>query len=246
MFQSTVNVLQGFGKPGQVLTEGPSRAEPLIANSYLALGGNNNGVGLAYTKNAATGQAIVGGCPSQGASVTGSIAGTVLTVTAVGSGALSVGMAISGASVTAGTVITKVLTQSGAAGGAGTYQVSVASTASSTTITGTGKFVFAGILIHSNRYKLSGTTAGGLAPQFYIFDNEDGEFMTMGDVCIALASVGSIGDQLQYEAASGKISAVAPGGSASNGNTLIPNSTLYRYPVTVSGDLSVARLTTPA
>ena len=246
MFQSSVNVLQGFGKPGQVMLESPARVEPLIPNSYLSLGGNNNGVGLAYTKNAATGQAIVGGCPSVGASVTGSIAGTTLTVTAVGSGALTPGMAISGTNVTAGTVIVKALTYTGAAGGAGTYLVSAASTASSTAITGTGTFVFAGILAHSNRYKLSGTSAGGLSPQFYIFDGEDGEFMTMGDICIKLNSVGSVGYQLQYDSATGNISAVAPGGSASNGNTLIPNSTLYRYPVTVSGDLTVARLTTPA
>jgi hypothetical protein len=74
------------------------------------------------------------------ASVTGSITTTTLTVTAVGSGRLSPGMTISGSGVTAGTQITKQLTQdSGDAPGLrGTYQVTVSQTAGSTTITATG------------------------------------------------------------------------------------------------------------
>lgn len=74
------------------------------------------------------------------ASVTGSIATTTLTVTAVGSGRLSPGMTISGSGVTAGTVIVSQLTQSSgdAPGLRGTYQVSVSQTAGSTTITATG------------------------------------------------------------------------------------------------------------
>lgn len=74
------------------------------------------------------------------ASVTGSIATTTLTVTAVGSGRLSPGMTIAGSGVTAGTVITSQLTQSSgdAAGLRGTYAVSVSQTAGSTTITATG------------------------------------------------------------------------------------------------------------
>lgn len=74
------------------------------------------------------------------ASVTGSIATTTLTVTAVGSGRLSPGMTISGTGVTAGTQIVSQLTQTSgdAAGLRGTYQVSASQTASSTTITATG------------------------------------------------------------------------------------------------------------
>jgi hypothetical protein len=70
------------------------------------------------------------------ASVTGSIATTTLTVTAVGSGTLSVGQTLSGSGVTAGTKITAQLT--GTDGGIGTYTVSESQTASSTTITATG------------------------------------------------------------------------------------------------------------
>lgn len=74
------------------------------------------------------------------ASVTGSIATTTLTVTAVGSGRLSPGMTISGTGVTAGTQIVSQLTQTNndAAGLRGTYQVSVSQTAASTTVAATG------------------------------------------------------------------------------------------------------------
>lgn len=74
------------------------------------------------------------------ASVTGSIATTTLTVTAVGSGRLTPGMTISGSGVTAGTQITAQLTQTSgdAAGFRGTYTVTVSQTASSTTIAATG------------------------------------------------------------------------------------------------------------
>lgn len=70
-----------------------------------------------------------------GAVVTGSIAGTVLTVSAVTSGHLSVGDVISGSGVTAGTTITSLGTGTG---GTGTYNVSISQTASSTTITAVG------------------------------------------------------------------------------------------------------------
>lgn len=65
------------------------------------------------------------------ASVTGSISGTTLTVTAVSSGVLAVGQTISGSGVTAGTRITALGT---GAGGTGTYIVSASQTVASTTI----------------------------------------------------------------------------------------------------------------
>jgi hypothetical protein len=59
----------------------------------------------------------------------------VLTVTAVGSGALVVGDVLSGSGVTAGTFITSFGTGTG---GTGTYNVSASQTATSTTITAAG------------------------------------------------------------------------------------------------------------
>lgn len=66
--------------------------------------------------------------------VTGSIAATTLTVTAVASGTLAVGDTIGGTGVTAGTTITGLGTGTG---GAGTYTVSASQTVASTTITAT-------------------------------------------------------------------------------------------------------------
>jgi len=69
-------------------------------------------------------------------SVTGSIAGDVLTVTVVGSGTVVAGATISGTGIATGTMIVSQL--SGAAGGIGTYRVSIPEqTASSTTVSGT-------------------------------------------------------------------------------------------------------------
>ena len=68
-------------------------------------------------------------------SVTGSIQGNVLTVTAVGSGTLYAGTTLSGTGVTTNTEIVSQL--SGTTGGVGTYAVSIAEqSAASTTITG--------------------------------------------------------------------------------------------------------------
>lgn len=67
-----------------------------------------------------------------GASVTGSISGTTLTVSAVGNGIVLIGSTISGTGVTAGTTITAAGTGTG---GAGTYTVSVSQTVAATTIT---------------------------------------------------------------------------------------------------------------
>lgn len=69
---------------------------------------------------------------NDGASVTGSISGTTLTVTAVANGSLAVGQVITGTGVTAGTRITALGTGTG---GTGTYTVSASQTVASTAIT---------------------------------------------------------------------------------------------------------------
>ena len=68
-------------------------------------------------------------------SFTASIAGTTMTVTAVGSGTIAVGQLITGTGVTAGTTITALGTGTG---GTGTYTVSTTQTTASTTITVVG------------------------------------------------------------------------------------------------------------
>lgn len=66
-------------------------------------------------------------------SCTASITTTTMTVTAVGSGSIHVGQVITGANVTAGTIVTDFLTGTG---GTGTYTVSISQTAASATVTG--------------------------------------------------------------------------------------------------------------
>lgn len=61
-FQSVVNVKQAFGVPGEVLTDEPTRAQSLIVNSA----GKPNMIGSAFTKDASTGIASVGGAIGPG------------------------------------------------------------------------------------------------------------------------------------------------------------------------------------
>lgn len=75
------------------------------------------------------------GSPPAGAVVTGAIAATTLTVSGVSSGALAVGMPLSGANVTAGTYITALGTGTG---GTGTYTVTPSQTAASATVNAAG------------------------------------------------------------------------------------------------------------
>lgn len=94
--------------------------------------------------------------------VTGSISGTTLTVTAVTSGALRVGLALSGTGITAGTTITALGTGTG---GAGTYTVSASQTVSSTTITaGKASIDFTGIPSWARRITISVAGLSNVGP----------------------------------------------------------------------------------
>jgi hypothetical protein len=237
-FQTSVNTFQGFGVPGEVHTSAPSRAESLIVNSN----GLPNTYGYAAVKDATTNIAQMGNAIGQGAaSVTGSISGTTLTVTAVGSGTLQVGMTISGTGVTAGTKITAFGTGTG---GTGTYTVSASQTASSTTITGSGNpLVFAGLMANPKEATLWGTTSGTLAPTLVIPDQSQADFLTMGDIVVKVTTACNIGDYLAYNVSTGALSTYAPGASVPSGCLQVPNAVVYRYPITGSGGLTVARLT---
>ncbi len=70
--------------------------------------------------------------PIEPATCVGSISGSVLTVTGVSAGRLSIGAGLSGSGIAAGTVITGFISGTG---GVGTYSVSPSQTAASTTIT---------------------------------------------------------------------------------------------------------------
>lgn len=234
-FQSTVNVNLGFGVVGELIVDGPQRAEPLILDV------NGGYIGRAFTKSNSTNVASQGGTINQGAaSVTASISGTTMTVTVLGSGLLGVGQTISGSGVTAGTTITAILT---GAGGAGTYTVSASQTVSSTTITATGAAaVFAGILCNPKAQVLRGDGTNALNPSLLVSGYATGSFVTMGTIVVSLSGSCNIGDQVQYNAATGILSAVAPSASATTGNIIVPNAVVYRY-ANASAGLAAIRLT---
>lgn len=98
-------------------------------SSPISLSGATSFSNAAQIINKALGQT-----GPQDGSVTGSIASTTLTVTAVGSGKISVGDVLSGTGITTGTTVTALGTGTG---GTGTYTVDTSQTAASTTITAT-------------------------------------------------------------------------------------------------------------
>jgi hypothetical protein len=240
-FQTSINVLQGFGVPGEPFLVSPTRAESLIINSN---GAAPNTYGYAAFKNAATNVAQMGGIAGPGtASVTGAISGTTLTVSAVASGALQVGQTLSGSGVTAGTTITALGT---GVGGAGTYTVSASQTVSSETITASGgtNLVFAGLMVNPKEATLWGTTAGTLAPTLAIPDNAQADFSVMGDYVVSVNTACNGGDYIAYNPSTGALSTYAPTASAPAGTIQLPNAKVYRYAITNSGGgLTVARLT---
>ncbi|NBW08596.1 MAG: DUF3383 domain-containing protein [Caulobacteraceae bacterium] len=96
-------------------------------------------------------------------SVTGSISGQILTVTAVGGGSVQNGAILAGTGVTTRTQVQKQL--SGTANGVGTYQVSLSQSVASTTITGsygtmTVSAVASGALAVGQVLSGTGVTAG--------------------------------------------------------------------------------------
>lgn len=137
---------------------------------------------------------------ANGASVTGAISGTTLTVTAIGSGSLAVGQTLSGSGVTAGTKITALGT---GIGGVGTYTVDTSQTASSTTITatsaeasavtGSGGGTFGAITVSNDakpgNYLLKIIKAASGAGDFQVTD-PDGVVVGNGTVAVAFSGGG--------------------------------------------------------
>lgn len=124
-----------------------------------ALGTGLGGTGT-YTINvsqtAASATVTAANVPQAAFSVTGSITGTTLTVTAVGSGRLNVGDIITGTGVAANTVITAYGT---GVGGTGDYTVNNTQTVGSGTLTGNAHAIVPNAVV--SRYTANST--GGVA-----------------------------------------------------------------------------------
>lgn len=173
--------------------------------------------GVAYANNA-TGQVQFGANWTSAAvtgsiatnTVTGSISGTTLTVTAVTSGTLAVGQTISGTGVTAGTTITALGTGTG---GTGTYTVSVSQTVASTTITASGgtltvTAVSSGALAIGNTLTGTGITAGTTVTGFLSGNGGTGTYLvSIGQTAASTAVTVVTGVQTKWIA----LSVGAPG-----------------------------------
>ena len=90
---------------------------------------------IIFTLTSGQTQYTIGPGGQIGASLTASISGTILTVTGINSGAIALGMTLSGTGVTAGTKIVSFISGSGGnINEAGTYQLNISQTVASTTI----------------------------------------------------------------------------------------------------------------
>lgn len=94
--------------------------------------------------------------PPEAFSVTGAIAATTLTVSAVGSGQLRIGDQVFGTGVTANTVITAF---GSGVGGTGTYTVNQSQTVGSETLTGPANL----LVPNTTVYRYAPNTTGGVA-----------------------------------------------------------------------------------
>lgn len=126
----------------QYLADNSLTIQPGFPVTLFNAGGfwvKNSGTGAVTPGQAAYAQNSTGlvqfGSNWTGASVTGSISGTTMTVTAVASGTINVGDTVTGTGVTAGTVVTEILTGTG---GVGTYTVSASQTVTSGSLTTLG------------------------------------------------------------------------------------------------------------
>lgn len=129
-------------------------------------------------------------------SVTGSITGYTLTVTAVSTGALVVGGVLSGTGITTGTAITGQLT--GTSGGIGTYTVSINQTVSSTTVTQsyglmTVATVSSGTLAVGQVISGTGVTVGTTITAFGTGTGGAGTYITSGGAQTVSATTISAG-----------------------------------------------------
>lgn len=230
--QSTVNINSSFGVPGEIIFDGPQRAESVIINSSATAQANT--IGYACTRNAATGVCGIGGVSSPGTSAfTASIALTTMTVTAVASGMPSIGQTLAG--VTTPCTITGYIAVNN--DGTGTYTVSVSQTFASGAVTGSGgpNTIFGGILANPKHQALVGTSAGTLTPTLNVPDNTQLDILEMGIVVLYSNTACSIGDSLTYNIITGAISTMPPGAAPGSNLRAVPNGVVFRYNTAAAG-----------
>lgn len=101
---------------------------------------------------------------------------------------------------------------------------------------GTG--AIGGVLANPKVYANGGVSGNALAPTLVVPTGTVGEFVTMGQIVVALDAAVAIGAAAKYNTTTGVIGSGAPGG----GEAAIPNSQFIRYANAAAG-LAVLQLT---
>jgi len=132
----TINMWATSSAPtGYLLCNGQGVSTSTYSALFSVLGYTFGGSSGTFLLPNYAGAMPIGATSGSTSSFTGSISGTTLTVSALGSGTIGVNQVLTGGSVASGTTITGFV--SGTFGGVGVYTVSVTQTLSSTSLTGT-------------------------------------------------------------------------------------------------------------
>lgn len=163
-------VLSGTIAVGQAIF-----AQGIAQNTVItALGTGTGGTGTYTINNSQTVASTSINAVASPAIVTGSIATTTLTVTAVTSGTLRIGQTIEGTGVTDGTIIKAFGTGSG---GVGTYTVSASQTVSSTTI-----FALNWTILPATDGPFQGGGTVDITDNFFIYNKPDSQLFAATDL----------------------------------------------------------------
>ena len=139
-----------------------------------ALGTGTGGVGTYTVSNSQTTASTSINSVTSPAIVTGAIAGTTLTVSAVTSGTLRIGQTIEGTGVTDGTIIKAFGTGSG---GVGTYTVSASQTVSSTTI-----YAMNWTVLPANDGPFEGGGTVDITDNYFVYNKPDSQLWAASDL----------------------------------------------------------------
>ena len=139
-----------------------------------ALGTGTGGVGTYTVSNSQTTASTSINSVASPAIVTGAIAGTTLTVSAVTSGTLKIGQTIEGTGVTDGTIIKAFGTGSG---GVGTYTVSASQTVSSTTI-----FALNWTILPATDGPFEGGGTVDITDNYFVYNKPDSQLWAASDL----------------------------------------------------------------
>lgn len=110
-----------------------------------------------------------------------------------------------------------------------------------------GSIVYGGVAVLSKIEPLFGSSAfNPLNPNLNIAANEQAAMLTFGSCILNIPNAWNVGDNLQYNTATGVISTYSPSGAPSGGNAQIPGAVMTRFGnPAAGGGLGIARFNAP-